>query len=188
MTNEQPTSGRIGVSGVYAGTEAAVMAINIHQPSAPFGGYFCSVPKNMRAVAEITALSGAAFDLGDLANHKLYSAALTLTSSQTVVFASGKATLSNGGWCVIFIGVANKEWWISPLGNLTFGSAGRMSVASQPKAAIDVTSIVSGWEKYQYRANYGFIVAGSLPPGAQPPVSTACLTKYSTPSLQVVYF
>jgi len=31
-------------------------------------------------------------------------------------------------------------------------------------------------------------VAGSLPAGAQPIVTTGCLTKYSTPSLQVVYF
>jgi len=55
-------------------------------------------------------------------------------------------------------------------------------------AAVDVTAIVSSWASYRYRTNYGFIVANTLPPGAQPIVSNACMVKFSTPSLQVVYF
>jgi len=188
LTNEQPQSGRVGVGGVYAGNEAALMRVDIH------GGAFtivnCTVTQNQVVTAQINALAGAAFDLGVLARHKLYSASLTLNASQTVGFASGKFTLSNGGWCPIFVGAANREWWLTPLGNLTYNNSGRVQVVSQPAAPIDVTSIVSTWVsvKYANHANYGFIVTSTLPSGAVPLSSNACLTKFSSPSLQLVYF
>ena len=108
LPNEQTTTGRVGVSGLYAGNEAAMMVIHINQPSAPFGGYFCTVKQDQHISAQIFAVSGMTFDLGALANHKLYSASLTLKTSQTVGFVTGKtskATVFNGGVsCPLFIG------------------------------------------------------------------------------------
>jgi len=186
LSNEPSTSGRVGVGGVYAGNEAAVMRVDVQ------GGAFtivnCTVVQNQRITAQIHALGGTAFNLGTLVHHKLYSASLTLNVSQTVNFTSNKATVSNGGWCPIFIGAANRQWWLSPLGNLTYNNSGRIQVVSQPAAPIDVTALVSAWASVRYANNYGFIVASTLPAGAVPIVSNACLTKFSTPSLQVVYF
>ncbi|HLN15011.1 MAG TPA: hypothetical protein VK587_17565, partial [bacterium] len=79
-------------------------------------------------------------------------------------------------------------WWLSPLGNLTYNNAARINVVSQPAAPIDVTSLVSAWASVRYANNFGFIVSSTLPTGAVPIVSNACLTKFSTPSLQVVSF
>ena len=88
------------------------------------------------------------------------------------------------------VAAANREWWLDPLGNLTYNTSGRVQVVSRPAVPIDVTSIASTWAsvKYANYANYGFIVTSTLPSGAVPIASNACLTKFSTPSLQVVYF
>ena len=69
------------MSGVYAGNETGVWPL-------------CKGTGN-GAFAQFNALGVAVFDLDlkDLAKHKLYSATLTLTPSQTVALASGKATL-----------------------------------------------------------------------------------------------
>jgi len=186
LTNESSTSGRVGIGGVYVGNEAAVMQVNVQ--SGAFTIVNCTVVQGQRITAQIHALGGAAFNLGSLVHHKLYSASLTLTVSQTVNVASNRATVSNGGWCPIFIGAANREWWLSPLGNLTYNNAARINVVSQPAAPIDVTSLVSAWASVRYANNFGFIVSSTLPTGAVPIVSNACLTKFSTPSLQVVSF
>ncbi|HLY21906.1 MAG TPA: hypothetical protein VKT83_05515 [bacterium] len=166
-------SGRRRVGGVYVGNEAGI----IH----PYGP--CST-----ATVTVNALAGAAFDLGALAHHKLYSASLTLNASQTVGFASGKATLSNGGWCPIWVGAANREWWLAPLGNLTSNKSGRVQVASSPTTDTDVTSLASAWGVKYNTNNYGFVIEGNPPSGGAPTTSNACLTKFSTPSLQIVYF
>lgn len=186
LTNEPSTSGQVGVGGVYAGNEAALMRVDVH--SGTFTIVNCTVVQGQRLTAQIHALGGAAFNLGALVHRKLYSASLTLNVSQTVKLTSNKATVSNGGWCPIFIGAANREWWLSPLGNLTYNSAGRILAVSQPAAPIDVTALVSAWASVRYANNYGFIVAGTLPASAVPVVSNACLTKFSSPSLHVVYF
>ena len=76
-----------------------------------------------------------------------------------------------------------------PLGNLTYGKEGRLTLESQPpQVGVDVTSIVSSWESFKYRTNYGFIVANTLPVGAHPIANNACVVKYATPTLRVVYF
>jgi len=190
LPNEQPTSGRVGVSGMYAGNEAAIFAAKVHYSSL-FGAPFCSGVSPYTGgdlTAQINSVAAMTFNLGELARHKLYSAMLTLKASQTLVFRSGKATFFNSGWCAVVVGAADREWWLAPLGNMTYGKAGRMPVASKPPAALDITPIVSSWASYGYRTNYGLIVADALPPGAKPMVSSACMTKFSTPSLQVVYF
>jgi hypothetical protein len=168
LTSEQPISGRVGVSGVYAGNETAILEV--------------------AATAQVNALSGVAFDLGELVKHKFYSASLTLKSSQILTIRSKRATLSNSVWCATFVAAANREWRIAPLGNLTYGKSGLVTVGSRPKAPIDVTSLVFAWASVKYANNYGFIVGNPFPPGPSPPASQACLTKFATPSLQVVYF
>jgi hypothetical protein len=188
LTHEQSNSGQIGVNGVYAGAEVALMRTKINEPAAPFGGYFCYAGPKQGVNATVNALAGVAFDLGELSKHKLYSATLTLKSSQILVLRSNKATLSNSGWCATFVAAANREWRIAPLGNLTYSKSGLVAVDSRPTAPIDVTSIVSAWASARYAADYGFIVGNPLPPGPKPPASQACLTKFASPSLQVVYF
>lgn len=186
LTNEQPTSGRVGVGDLYAGSETASLPVrNIGDPLPCAGSN-----DNRSATVQVTALSGVQFDLRELAKHKLYSAALTLKSSQTLDIApSGHFRLSNGGWCPTSVGAANREWRIAPLGNLTYGKSGLVTVGSQPRGSIDVSAIVSGWQSFKYRTNYGFIVANPLPPHLTYKTATAaCLTKFSTPSLETVYF
>jgi hypothetical protein len=196
LLNNPQMQGRVGVNGVHAGNEAAVIrnisahlfgvqGINLGYHGAGCPAVGSTIPNVVSE--QITALGGAAFDLRELANHKLYSASLTLKASQTVGFASGKARLSNGGWCPIYVGAANREWWLAPLGNLTYNKSGRVNVVTPP-TTIDVTAIVSAWASVRYANNYGFIVTSTLPSGAVPTASNACLTKFSRPSLQVVYF
>lgn len=192
LKSEQPTSGWIGVNGVYAGDETALLGVNVNTPgSALFGNVFCGTGKGYNgktATVQVNALTGVAFDLGDLASHKFYSAALTLESVQTLVFASGKFTLQGGGWCAVKLGAASREWRISPLGNLTYAKRGAIALSAHPPAQTDVTPIVSRWASQKYAAAYGFIVADLLPPGPNPPTSGACVTKFANPSLTVVYF
>jgi len=164
--------------------------VNVKPPDGTwlFGSNFCAVPANGIATAEVNALAGVGFDLGELARHKFYSAALTLESVQTLVIASGKATLQGGGWCAVKLGAANREWRLSPVGNLTYSKRGALALSAHPPAQIDVTPIVSTWASQKYAASYGFIVAGALVPGPHPPTSEACVTKFANPSLTVVYF
>ena len=187
LLSEQPASGEASVSGMYAGNEVAAVAIRVNHHPNFFGqgAYFCGTPPK---AVRITAVAGASFDLRELAGHKVYSASLTLNASQTVGVASGKFARSKGGWCPIVVGAANREWWLHPVGNLTYNKPGRVEVTSQPPTDIDVTSIVSTWASVKFADNYGFIVASLLPPGAAPPTSTGCLTKFSKPSLKIVYF
>lgn len=190
LRNEQPTSGWIGVNGVYAGDETALLSVTVNS-SGIFGAPFCTETKGYTgktATVQVNALTGVAFDLGELARHKFYSAALTLESVQTLVYASGKFTLQGGGWCAMKLGAANREWRISPLGNLTYNKRGALTLGSHPPAQTDVTPIVSTWASQKYAASYGFIIAGLLVPGPNPPTSEACLTKFANPSLTVVYF
>lgn len=192
LRNEQPTSGWVGVNGVYAGDETALLGVNVNTPgSAIFGSVFCGKAKGYTgktATVQVNALTGVAFDLGELARHKFYSAAFTLESVQTLVYASGKFTLQGGGWCAVKLGAANREWRISPLGNLTYNKRGALTLGSHPPAQTDVTPIVSTWASQKYAASYGFIIASVLVPGPNPPTSEACVTKFANPSLTVVYF
>ena len=159
------------------------MRVDVH------GGTFtivnCTVAQGQRLMAQIHALGGVAFNLGALAHHTLYSASLTLDVSQIVSLTGNKATVSNGGWCPTFIGAANRQWWLSPPGNLT--NAARIVAASRQTVPIDVTPLVSAWASVRYANNYGFIVVGTLPASAVPIASNPCLTK-SSPSLHVAYF
>jgi len=158
------------VDGVYAGNETALW---------PLCKRF-----NEPAYAQISALGVAVFDLDlkALAKHKLYSATLTLKPSQTVNLASGKATLSSGRWCQTYVGGNGS------LTNPFIPSAFGQSTVVPREASINVISIVSAWVKYGI--NYGFVVGTPSPsePYGFPTASKACLTKFSTPSLQVVYF
>ena len=185
LANEPPTSGRVGVGDLYAGSETASLPVrNIGDPLP------CAGSNDKAATVQVTALSGVQFDLRELAKHKLYSAALTLKSSQTLDIApTGYFRLSNGGSCPTSVGAANREWRIAPLGNLTYGKSGLVTVGSQPRGPIDVSAIVSGWHSFTYRTNYGFIVANPLPPHLTYKTATAaCVTKFSPPSLEAVYF
>jgi len=67
-------------------------------------------------------------------------------------------------------------------------SAFSQSAVVPREASINVTAIVSAW--VQYGVNYGFIVGTPSPTELYgfPTASNACLTKFATPSLQLVYF
>ena len=186
LLHEQPNQGRFSVNDVYVGNETWV---GRHKWGGP-GNYsadYCPHSPLPKVTVTIDALAGAAFDLGAFAKHKLYSASLTLNASQTVGFASGKVTLSNGGRCPILVAAASREWWLAPIGNLTSNKSGRVQVASSSTTDTDVTSLVSAWGVKYNINNYGFILQGNSPSGA-PTTSNACLTKFSTPSLETVYF
>jgi hypothetical protein len=189
LLNEKPNQGRRDVTGVYAGNETGILQINYNVRQAWFVNPCPNQPVHVvTATVTINAFAGAAFDLGELTQHKLYSASLMLNASQTVGIASGKTTLSNGGRCPMWVEAANREWWLNPLGNLTYNTSGRVLAKNQPAAPTDVTSLVSAWASVKYANNYGFIVENNPASGVVLAVSSACLTKFSAPSLQVVYF
>lgn len=185
LSSELKTQGRIKADGLYAGNEWAILGANQYTWKSFFGAVAsCTGPT---VAVHIKAIAGAAFDVGALTKHKLYSATLTLEASRTVGFPSQKFRLSKGGWCPIYVEVANREWWIAPLGNLTYKAFGRVKVATQPPIPIDVTSLVSSWASGR-GTNYGFILASTRLRGTAPRTSNACLMRFEKPSLQIVYF
>ena len=188
LLNEQPNQGRVGVSGVCIGNAAGIL--NVKWNISLFNPCFPKMPSGSLTTGPMTinAFAGTACSLGELTGHKLYSAVLTLNPSQTVAFASGKFTLSKSGQCPMWVQAANREWWLTPLGNLIYNKSGQAQIENRPANNIDVSSIVSAWASVKYANNYGCIVENNPPSGAVPITSFACLTKFSNPSLQVVYF
>jgi hypothetical protein len=168
------------VDGVYAGTEAVVWK------NPPPCTSKTSVPGHHIQNAKMRAWAKVVFDLGTLAhsgNHKVYSAALTLEPLQTVSLASGKATLSRGQWC---------ETWAIWVGTCCPpGPTGRGSGTS-----VNVVNIVQQWIWYGSTSGTevgAFSVMPWLryvvgPSPVFPNETYVCLTKFSTPSLQLVYF
>ena len=116
-------------------------------------------------------------------------ASLTLKPSQTVRSASGKFRLSGAAWCATLAGAASQQWWPSPIGKLTYVKPDSVMLKSQPASPVDVISIVSNWSSSIW-ANDGFILGGTFPKAIlqNQPNAWACLTKFTTPSLQVTYF
>jgi len=168
------------VDGVYAGTEAVVWK------NPPPCTNKTSVPGHRMQSAKIRAWAKVVFDLGTLAHsgsHKLYSATLRLEPLQTVSLASGKATLSHGQWCETW------EIWVGTC--CPPGPTGRGSGTS-----VNVLNIVQQWIWYGSTSGTevgAFSVMPWLryvvgPSPSFPNENYICLTKFSTPSLQLVYF
>ncbi len=168
------------VDGVYAGNELATW--NSHESCKEKGtGEF--------TYAEINAFAGVMFDLGALSNHKLYSATLTFKPSQTVRFAHGKFTVSSGISCQASVGVPTA--YLSASGPAIPSAAYATAPPIPVAASMNVTSMVSFW--IQYKFNEGFLVSTPAPPYwnssyVVPTGRSACLTKFSSPSLKLVYF
>ncbi len=112
----------------------------------------------------------------------MYSATLTLEPLQTVSLASGKVTSSRGQWCELWVGISQ--------GPVVRGSG----------TSVNVIDVVQPWIWYGTSSQYGttpqwgvvgeFSVTPWLvyPAPSFPSETHACLTKFSTPSLQLVYF
>lgn len=169
---------------VIAGTETAILGYDVkHAGGGPWWGAGYCPRSAPRATVQVKARAGVLFDLKSLANHKVYSATLTLEPSQTVNFGSGRFTLSPGGRCHILVAAADQKW----TGDLTYSRPGLVRLENQPTDAVDVTKLVSSWASHADANDYGFIIASDLPSSA-PVASNACLTRFATPSLKVVYF
>jgi hypothetical protein len=176
LVNGAPT-----VNGVYAGYEQVLWNGVKRGP--------CGDVES----AQVQTYATLAFDLDakTLAKHKLYSATLTLEPSQTVEFTSKKIILSRGRWCQTFIGVPNKDEpptipsaFYSPPYLYQFAKASAHGAVS-----INVIQIVSLW--VTNGVNFGIGVGGATAPvdlSGFPSANGACLTKFSTSSLQVIYF
>jgi len=170
-------------SGTYVGNVAA--------PHVPVETQSCQNSSVASVSVWMNAFAGIAFDTGWLRGVRIYSANLTLTAMQTVTGASGTFTLSKGGWCSIWVRAAIDPWWGGPSGNLFGSTKGEVKVVSRPATGtIDVTSVVEA-----YDLPYGIILMSPDTPGNAPQnnylvpnATNTCLTKFSPPSLQVVYF
>jgi len=185
LVNESNLTGRASTSGVFAGNEAAIFGLNYSE--GPFA--VCSQGQLSSATVQVSANAGAAFDLAKLAKHKVYSASLTLDASRTVTFVARKFTLQNGSGprCNVGVAAATRAWTKAPVGNLTYNRSEQVYIYGKP-GPVDVTKIVSTWASHEDADDHGFIVTNLLPPGAVPITSSACLTKFSKPKLNVVYF
>jgi hypothetical protein len=176
--------------GVFAGNETALWK---NQPHCKLGlGYDYIQAAQIQAFADLDF----GLDLGTLANHKLYSATLTLEPSQSVILASGKVTLSRGHWCETYIGFSNGS------GPPNIPSALAFSVPTIPRgqakgaASLNITPFVSAfvyaWTYHHITNTFG--IGTTAPTGRNlqgylaPTASYVCLTKFSNPSLQLVYF
>jgi hypothetical protein len=168
------------VDGVYAGTEA------VSWKNPPPCTSKMSVPGHHIQNAKIRAWAKVVFDLGTLAHsgtHKVYSATLTLEPLQTVSLTSGKATLSRGQWCETW------EIWVGTC--CPPGPTGRGSGTS-----VNVSGIVQQWIWYGSTSGTEVGAFSVMPwlhyvvgPSPSFPNGTyVCLTKFSPPSLQLVYF
>jgi len=148
----------------------------------------------------MNAFAGVTFDTdtkGWRRGYTVYSVNLTLTALQTVTLASGKPKLSDGGWCSIWVRAGAVPWWLGPTGNLWGMTEGQVKVVSRPEAGtIDVTSVMAAFNpRGTFILPYGIILTSPDTPGNAPQnnytvpnATNTCLTKFSTPSLQVVYF
>ena len=168
------------VDGVYAGNELATWTSRESCKEKGTGPY---------TYAEINAFAGVLFNLGALTNHKLYSATLTFKPLQTVRFAHGKYTVSSGISCQASVGVPTA--YLSASGPAIPSAAYATAPPIPVAASMNVTSMVAFW--IQYKFNEGFLVSTPAPPYwrssyVTPTGKSACLTKFSSPSLKLVYF
>jgi len=175
--------GKQTLNGTYVGN-----AVSTHVPVATPS---CQNSSVASVSVWMNAFSGVAFDTGSLRGHRIYSATLTLTALQTVTAAAGTFKLSNGGWCAMWVRAGINPWWLGPSGNLFGAPEGQVKVVSRPATGtIDVTATVAA-----FGLPYGIILMSpDTPPNAPqnnylvPNATNTCLTKFSTPSLQVVSF
>ena len=200
LTKVSAPVGQRSAGGVYAGAEAALLELKLHVDLlAPLCVDHWAGPGLRRMGPSrpyrSTTRSRVWHSIsGSSPRTSSHSAALTLEPVQTLVIASGKATLQRGGWCAVSVAAANQQWWPQPLGklthNITYHNAGVLTLASRPASADPTaTSVVSSWASVKHHDNYGFDRDG--PPPARSPAAGAsepAFTKYATPSLKVVYF
>ena len=152
--------------------------------------------------ASAYASVGVAFPLGGLSGRRVFSATLTMGMGQSTVTMSGKlahisgtSTRTGDYLCVREADPAVAPWWNAADLNLWGYRSQKASVALGPGVSVqaDVTSIVQTWAGDHDAGDNGFILRGNLdpttPPGVLPaPGLAACMTQYTTPKLDVVYF
>jgi hypothetical protein len=152
--------------------------------------------------ASAYASVGVAFPLRELSARRVFSATLTMGMGQSTVTRSGKLTHISGTsartgdtLCVRDADPAVSPWWNAADLNLWAYRSKKASFALGPGVSVraDVTSIVQTWANDRDAGDNGFILRGNLdptaPPGVLPsPGLAACMTQYTTPKLDVVYF
>lgn len=167
------------MDGVYAGTEAAVWKT----PPPCTNDFYPSGLGHHIQYAKIRAWAKVIFDLGTIAHNpsrKLYSAILTLEPLQTVSLVSGKATSSRGQWCELWVGTC------CPAGPTEEGSGTSVNVFGMVQQWIS-QGATGGTEVGAFSVTPWLrVYAGQAP--LYPSETHVCLTKFSTPSLQLVYF
>lgn len=153
-------------------------------------GFVAGCPNGTNSLAGfamVTARTGLGFDLRRLAGHKIYAARLTLNASQAVRNEGNRFLTVNDYSCATSLAVATDAWWRS--GNMPYHQKGQATfgLAPVPSVTLDVTPIVAAWAGNFDRDDYGFVLRSRLEDGT-PLQSFACMTQYTNPQLDLVFF
>ena len=168
----------------YAGAQAYGL---VTSPATGFAPYCPAAENTFAGFAAVSARTGLDFNLQRLSGRKVYSATLMLDPAQALRVSSRKFVGTNDFSCATSLAVALDAWWRA--GQMPFHQTGQATfgLANVPTVTLDVTPIVSSWAANGDRDDYGFILRSGLEDG-RPTDSFACMTQYTNPRLNVVYF
>jgi len=141
--------------------------------------------------ARIKSRAGYDFNLGKLANRKIYSAILTLDVAQTVQDTAGHTRFHTDDYSCADTYLLGKDFWWSYSGALNnTSSGGHIGLKSGPVVTVDVTGTVENWAADGNQRDYGFILSNAIADTNAKPAypDLACFTKYYNATLKVIYF
>jgi len=144
-----------------------------------------------KGYARIKSRAGYDFNLGKLANRKIYSAILTLDVSQTMQDTAGHTRFRTDDYSCADTYSLGKDFWWSYSGALNNTSGGgHIGLKSGPVVTVDMTGTVENWAADGNQRDYGFILSNALADTNAMPAypDLGCFTKYYNASLKVIYF
>jgi hypothetical protein len=168
----------------FAGVEAYGLITSVD------AGFVSACPNgnnSLAGYAMVTARTGLDFDLRRLAGHKIYAARLTLDAAQALRNDGSKYIVANDYSCATSLAVATDAWWRA--GDMPYHKEGQATfgLAPVPSVTLDVTPIIAQWAGAFDRGDYGFVLRSRLEDGT-PIQNFACLTQYTNPQLDLVFF
>jgi hypothetical protein len=172
------------LSVAFAGVQAYGLITSVN------AGFVSGCPNgnnSLAGYAMVSARTGLDFDLRRLAGHKIYTARLTLTASQALRNDGSRYFAANDYSCATSLAVATDAWWRS--GNMPYHQDGQATfgLAPVPSLTLDVTPIIAGWAANFDRDDYGFVLRSRLEDGT-PVQNYACMTQYTNPRMDLVFF
>jgi hypothetical protein len=177
-------------SKLFVGGEDAAFSLNSSAQSifSYIGG--CNHNWTEFGTASVNARTGARFPLTTLSGHKIYAATLTLSVGPTVRWQNRAYHITQPYSCVTSADIALDQWWTAGDSSV-WGynlSKAYFKVGAMRQVKTDVTSIVQTWTNNHDAGDYGFMLRTLVADPGVSHTSSACMTTYKNPRLDVVYF